>query len=361
MGVIIAGGLWVARSDKPFTSAQVKPAAERGTFFGAKETEYPRWFKESFLDFKEDLAEASKNNKRLLLMFTQNGCPYCNALVERNLSQADIEALVRAKFDVIAINMWGDRHITAIDGQPYNEKTFAETLKVQFTPTLVFFNEQGEIVLRLNGYLPPDKFKLAVSYVAGKHEQHQSYQDYLAANNPSINSGSAMLKEDFFLAAPYPLTRSAGSKAKPLAVFFEQRDCPNCDTLHQKILVDPDTRKLIAQFDAVQLDMWSDSPVTLPAGNASTARQWAKQLDIKFAPTIVLFNPEGKEIIRSEAFFKVFHTQGIFDYVLSGAYRQQPSFQRYLSGRADHLREQGKDVDIWRLGDETTTAAPRSK
>ena len=59
------------------------------------------------------------------------------------------------------------------------------------------------------------------------------------------------------------------------------------------------------------------------------------------------FNEKGKEIIRSEAFFKVFHTQGIFDYVLSGSYKKQPSFQRYLTERADHIMEQGKNVDIW--------------
>ena len=354
MGVVIAGGLWVIRSDKPATPATTATASneERGKFYGAKETEYPAWFDESFLDFKEDVASAAKNGKRLMLLFTQNGCPYCNALVERNLSQKDIEDLVRSKFNVVAINMWGDRHVTSVDGQNYNEKTFAESLKVQFTPTILFFNEKGEVVLRLNGYLPPDKFKLAVSYVADKKETQQAYQDYLAANAPAAKTGQ-MPKEDFFVAAPYDLARKAGTPHKPLAVFFEQKDCPNCDTLHQKVLVDADTRKLIAQFDSVQLDMWSDTPVTLPDGSSSTARQWAKQLDVKYAPTIVLFNADGKEIIRSEAFFKTFHTQGIFAYVASGGYQQQPSFQRYLSARADHFREQGKDVDIWRLGDET--------
>jgi hypothetical protein len=66
----------------------------------------------------------------------------------------------------------------------------------------------------------------------------------------------------------------------------------------------------------------------------------------------VLFNEKGEEVIRSEAFFKVFHTQGIFAYVLDGSYKEQPSFQRYLSDRAEHFREQGQDVDIWKLADD---------
>lgn len=60
----------------------------------------------------------------------------------------------------------------------------------------------------------------------------------------------------------------------------------------------------------------------------------------------MLFNEKGQEIIRSEAFFKVFHTQGIFTYVSSGAYVKEPSLQRYLSAKAEHMREQGRDVDI---------------
>ena len=49
----------------------------------------------------------------------------------------------------------------------------------------------------------------------------------------------------------------------------------------------------------------------------------------------------------SEAWFKIFHTQSLFDYVHSESYRTEPSFQRYISARADHLIEQGIDVDIW--------------
>lgn len=351
MGVVIAGGLWMSRADKPPATSSVPAQVERGKFFGAKETEYPSWFKDSFLDLKDDLADATKNGKRLMIIFTQNGCPYCNALVERNLSQKDIEELVRSKFDVMALNMWGDRHVSSLDGRSLNEKSFAEELKVQFTPTILFFNEQGQVILRLNGYLPPEKFKQAVTYIADKMENQQSYQEYLASRQVILKSGQ-LPKEDFFQPPPFNLVRKSGQNARPLAVYFEQMDCPNCDDLHKKVLIDADTRKLINQFDNVQLDMWSDTPVTLPDGSSSTARQWAKQLDIKYAPTIVLFDSSGKEVIRSEAFFKIFHTQGIYAYVISGDYKTQPSFQRFLSARADHLREQGKDVNIWRLGDE---------
>ena len=335
-----------------FASDIVSTQAEEkyGAFYGGIATEYPAWFKTSFLNLSDDIAEAKTHGKRVMLLFTQENCPYCNALVERNLAQKDIEDVMRKNFDVIAVNMWGDRELTGLDGKTYNEKSFAASQKVQFTPTILFFDESGKMILRLNGYLPPPKFKTALEFIAQHKEKEISYRDYVAANQPPPSSGE-LVKEDFFAPAPYKLTQKSG-KAKPLAVFFEQKDCPSCVELHSKILPEQETRALIKQFHAIQLDMWSNTPVVTPQGKHLTAREWAKALDIKYAPTIVLFNAQGKEIIRSEAFFKVFHTQGIFAYVLEGAYQTEPSFQRFLSARAEKFREQGKDVDIWRLADE---------
>ena len=324
---------------------------KEGKFYGAAETEYPAWFKDSFLDLRDDLAEADKAGRRLVVLFVQNGCPYCHALIERNLAQKDIEQTMRKNFDVVTINMWGDREVHGLDGKKTMEKDLAATLKVQFTPTLLFFNEKGDVVLRLNGYLPPHRFKAAIDYVATRQENKISYRDYMAAHAVHAKRGK-MHAEAFFAKPPYDLRQVKGKQ--PIALFFEQADCPNCDTLHEKVLIDPDTRKIVSQFENIQLDMWSKTPIITMDGKHTTARELAKQLDVKYAPTIVLLNAQGKEVIRSEAFFKVFHTQGIFAYVLEGGYQTQPSFQRWLQARAEHLREQGKDVDIWRLGDEQT-------
>lgn len=329
----------------PAASPLQAESREMGEFRGVKPTEYPTWFKESFLDFTEDVNEAAAAGKRVMVLFHQDGCPYCNALVERNLSQRDIEQQVRENFDVVAINMWGDRDVVTVDGRPFTEKNFAAALKVQFTPTILFFNERGELALRLDGYLPPERFKLALDYVAQKKEREIGYREYAAARAPAAASGE-LNAEAFCQQGAADLSRRPADK--PVAVLFEQKQCPNCDTLHEKVLADPETRDIASRFTCVQLDMWADTPVVTPAGEKLTAREWARRLDVKYAPSIVLFDAAGSEIIRSEAFFKIFHTQSIFDYVLSGGYREEPSFQRYLSARADHIREQGRDVDIWR-------------
>jgi len=323
---------------------------EEGKFYGAKITEYPGWFKESFLDLNEDISEAAEAGKRLVIFFHQDGCPYCNALVERNLAQKAIAEKVKNNFDVIGINMWGDRTVTYVNGKQYSEKDLALALKVQFTPTLLFYDEKGKIVLRLNGYRSPTKFTTDLDYVIATKTQKVNYREFVKANLPKSTASKELNKQDFFIDTT---NLEQFKKDKKLtAVFFEQKDCPDCDTLHKKVLPDKILRDIISHFKVVQLDMWSKTKVTTPDGKGTSARDWANELDIKFAPSIVVFNEEGKEIIRSEGSFKVFHTQGILDYVLTGAYKEQPSFQRYLTTRAENIREHGKDVDIWRYADE---------
>ncbi|HLQ01000.1 MAG TPA: thioredoxin fold domain-containing protein, partial [Burkholderiales bacterium] len=101
----------------------------------------PAWFSETFLDLREDVRDAAKTGKRLMVYFGQDGCPYCKELMQTNFSQKAIADKTRAHFVAIALNIWGDREATWTDGRRFSEKQLAAFLKVQFTPTLLFFDE----------------------------------------------------------------------------------------------------------------------------------------------------------------------------------------------------------------------------
>ncbi len=304
----------------------------------------PHWFKSSFLDLREDLAEASEENKRLLLYFYQDGCPYCEKLVNINFAQRNIEQKTRQHFDVVAINMWGDTMVTDLKGNEVTEKQFSVGLKVQFTPTLLFLDETGAVALRTNGYYPPHKFIAALDYVAGKYESRESFADYLSAHHPQQSSGRLHIGKDY-LKPPYKLQRK--SDDRPLLVLFEQHDCPACDEMHGEALRRTESIKLLKQFDIVLLDIWSKQPLIIPDGRKLTAGNWAKELGIQYAPSMLFIDNSGAEIFRAEAYLRPFHTQSVLEYVASGSYKTQPEFQRFVQDRADHMREQGIEVDLW--------------
>ena len=323
------------------------PVKQQGTFIGAKHTEYPDWFKQSFLELAEDVDEAAESGRRVVILFYQDGCPYCYQLVERNLTQKDIETALRTHFDVIALNIWGDREVLTTDGRSFTEKQLAAAMRVQFTPTLVFLNEEGRPALRLNGYVPPARFKTALDYVSQGLEDETSFRDYFARAQGGAESTGRSTNELPFCAQGDVDLRGVPEDSA-IALLFEQGDCPMCDDLRQGPMQDADVRRTADRLRCQQLDMWSGQSVTLPDGTATTARELAQVLDVKYAPTLVMLDHQGREIIRGEAEFKTFHVHGILEYAASGDYREQPRFQRWLEARAEHLVEQGIDVDIWR-------------
>lgn len=331
--VVVASG-----ASEPLPNDQLQPGMVNPGYH-----EPPVWFKNSFLDIAEDIQDAAEQGRRLVLYFYQDGCPYCKKLLDTNFSQRQIVEKTRRYFDVITINIWGDREVTGVDGRRLAEKQFAADLGVMFTPTLLFLNEDGEVISRINGYYPPHKFEVVVDY-AGQHlDKRLSLRDHWANQSPAAGSG-VLRQQKTWLQPPYRLAQR--SSEKPLLVMFEQKDCPACDELHLDILKRKESIDLLEGFDVVLLDMWASTPLQTPTGRQSTASAWARALNVQYAPTLVMFDSAGGEVFRTDAWLRTFHVQSALDYVLSGAYREQPSFQRYVQSRADALETQGVHIDL---------------
>ena len=320
--------------------------AARAQAPGANVVDVPPWFSETLLDLREDVREAAAEGKRLMVYFGQDGCPYCKELMVVNFSQQRIVEKARRGFVAIAINIWGDREVTWTDGASTSEKEFARRLKVQFTPTVLFLDEQGGIALRVNGYYPPHRFEAALDYVSARMERRIPFADYLKTALREAAS-EQLHDQPFFMQPPYDLRRGRGG-AKPLAVLFETRSCAACDELHREGFKRSEVLAQLARFDVARLALDSPLELTTPGGAKMRAADWARELKIVYAPSIVFFDRRGREVFRIEAYLRPFHFASALEYVASGAYRSEPSFQRYLQARAERLRLQGTAVELWK-------------
>lgn len=136
------------------------------------------WFHMSFLDLREDMAEAAAEGKQLAIIWEQKGCPYCREMHNVNLRIPEIAEYIEKNFIVLQLNMWGDKEVTDLDGEVTTEKKLARKYRVQFTPTIQFFPKQlatddtqaGQDVeiWRLMGYWKPFHFMHTFVYV---HEE----------------------------------------------------------------------------------------------------------------------------------------------------------------------------------------------
>ncbi len=293
--------------------------------------QYPDWFKQSFLDLPDDLNNAvSRDKQGIIVYFGQKRCAYCKMLLETNFGLTDIVSYTREHFDVIPIDIWSTEEVTSLQGEVLTQREFSMQEETNFTPSLIFYNAEGREALRLRGYYPPYQFRAALEYVADGHYKRESFPDYLARGDDRLVFEPGDLNEEaFFIPPPHNLDRSHFPGQRPLVVFFEQGNCHACDVLHGQPLREPAINKLIREFDNVQLDIHSDTPVITPSGERTTARQWARKLGIFYTPSLLFFDEQGKEIIRVDSVVRFYRLRKVINYITSRGYLTEPNYQRW--------------------------------
>lgn len=161
------------------------------------------WFLNSFLDLGDDLQGAADAGKRFAIIFEQKGCPYCKDLHTINLADPVTNAYIRERFDILQVNMWGNREVTDFDGEVLEEKDLARKYNVNFTPTILFFPADPSAIegkagmaaelARMPGYFRPFHFLAMFEWVHEKrYDQDQGFQRYIlekAAAQGGIGDG----------------------------------------------------------------------------------------------------------------------------------------------------------------------------
>ncbi len=305
----------------------------------------PPVFVETLLELPDDAAQAAKTGKRLLLYFGQPGCPYCKELMQTSFTQKTIVDKLAKNFVPMAFNLFGDREVTWFDGKQRSEKEFAKFLKVQFTPTLLLLDEKGNIIARINGFYPPHRFSAALDYSIKRLEGKLPFAEHMKAV-PQTGANPKLNEQTFFMKPPFNLARKRGDK--PLAVLFETRHCAPCDELHKEGFKREKTLAAMSRFDIARFSLSGREALVTPDGRNSNAEAWSKELGVSYTPSVVFFDDQGKEVFRLEAYLRPFHFAGSFEYVGSGAYRKEPEFQRFLQNKAEHMKEAGEKLEMWK-------------
>lgn len=312
-----------------------------GKMTGGVMSQHPEWFKESFLDIGEDVEEAAEEGKHVILFMHLNGCPYCNKMSEENFKRSPDTAFIQDNFDVIAINIKGDREIAFNEDLTLSEKALADLVQVNYTPTTVFLNQENQVVLKLNGYRSVEKFGQALRYVQQKRYTEMKLADYIEQQSVPERY---QLQDHPLFASITDLSSVEG----PLAVLFEDSGCDACDALHRGHLKNPAIVQVMESMTVVRLDANSTAPITDVAGRATTAKAYARQLGLTYRPGIVLFD-KGVEIRRIDGLLYSYHFEEVMRYVAERHYEQYPAdFYQYLGVRTDQLLNQGVDIDLSR-------------
>jgi thioredoxin-related protein len=134
------------------------------------------WFLESFLELADDFAAATAAKQRFAIMWELRGCPYCLQTHLVNFAKPEITDYIKARFEILQLNIIGSREVTDFDGQKLTEKAFAQKYGVRGVPVFQFFPDSAaglsdkaprdREVARGQGYIEPQPFLDMVRFVA---------------------------------------------------------------------------------------------------------------------------------------------------------------------------------------------------
>ncbi len=333
--------LFIASSSISFGASANKESAR-------KLHSFPEWFVDSpFFDLEEVTSEASDNGKiGLMVLFTTQGCSYCEQFIRESLGDPKIAAEVQKNFSSIGLEIFDDAEMVSPSGKTMAVKHFAKQEGVGFAPTLLFYDKNGKRVLRQIGYQAPKRFTHLMEYVADKRYESQSLRDFIIANQTGQLSKSnyTSLKEDaLFDTQPYALDRSHFDANEPLMVLFERKGCDECETFHRDVMSLKHVRETLEHFQVVRLDVEDDkTPVLLPNGKFSTPTKWYQQSTFSRLPALAFYNEKGKQSLKTDALVQDGRMMNSLNYMLEKAYLKDWTYQQFARSKAieRNLKEQ---------------------
>ncbi|MDZ7750637.1 MAG: thioredoxin fold domain-containing protein [Gammaproteobacteria bacterium] len=307
------------------------------------DVEFPDWFKESFLDLDVNLGEALDARKQGIMLFVSTRrCSYCKAFLDKSLSRQDIRQRLTDAFDIIGLEIFDDSMMTAVDGTRYRVKEFVKAEKASLTPTLIFYGEGGRRLLKIVGYYPPERFRQVLDYLEGGHHRHMTLRSFMAARpSPTVSSKTrpALAEDTLFATPPHILDRRGAASDRPLMVLFEERDCPACARFHRRVLADEAIRGLLEEYEVRRLEIGDrETPVITPTGEGTTAAAWYGTLGLSYAPAVVLFDRQGREVMRIDSETLRFRMEGSLQMVLEDTPPEDPQLQRWRRDKAIRAR-----------------------
>jgi thioredoxin-related protein len=310
---------------------------------GMANIKHPSWFKESFLDLREDLNDAQKAGKRgVIVFFSQKSCSHCQAFIDTTLNDPATKLRVQKQYDVVGLDIFNDLELTDIDGTVTTVKDFAEKQRARLTPTLLFYGVENIRLLKIIGFYPPEKFNLVLDYIDGSHYKRVNLRQFIQTKQTKSAGNFQELEFDYKLFAkpPHLLDRTKSKGERPILVVFDKPNCNPCDRFRSRVLSHNEVRHLMPNFKAIHLDASDNvSKIIVTNGRQLTPRQWADDLQLTYDISVVFFDEHGKEVHRLDAETGKDRMAGSMQYVLEKAYKRHEQFLRWRKENALKKKE----------------------
>jgi len=122
--------------------------------------------------------EASVEKKHIMVFFHMTFCPYCIRMINNAFSDETAKKKMEKDYIFIDVNV-DDEGVIKYKDFEGGKKDFAKNLAIGYYPSVVFIDENNEIVYALKGYRKTDTFNHTLDYITSKAYLKTDFAGYL--------------------------------------------------------------------------------------------------------------------------------------------------------------------------------------
>lgn len=117
-----------------------------------------------WLTLDEGQIAASTDQKILFVFVEAEWCAFCKRMKREVFPNDAVLNLLRSRFVPVSIDVDSKSRVH-FNGKTYSERSFAREMGVNATPTIIFANQDGEILGQTSGFYDTDRFLLLLNYL----------------------------------------------------------------------------------------------------------------------------------------------------------------------------------------------------
>ena len=131
----------------------------------------------TWLSLDEGQVLASTDKKVLFIFVEAEWCGICKRMKKEVFPNADILALLENRFATVSIDL-DSKHSVVFNGKDFTERSFAESMDVIATPTMIFADQDGKILGETAGFYGEDRFLLLLSFLDSERFQEMTFEEF---------------------------------------------------------------------------------------------------------------------------------------------------------------------------------------
>ncbi|MUU78840.1 thioredoxin family protein [Winogradskyella endarachnes] len=157
----------------------------------------------NWLTMEEALELQKKEPKKIFMDVYTNWCGPCKMLDKNTFQTEDVAAYINEHYYAVKFNAEGNDEITYKDktfsnpnydaSKEYRRNSvheFSRFLQIKAYPTMVFFDEEGNVIAPIQGYLKPQQLELYLKvFESDKYKEmttQEEFSEYVKAFEPEF-------------------------------------------------------------------------------------------------------------------------------------------------------------------------------